>query len=1283
MSDSRASEMRTPKRGSIWDRFTSRNRRDGQALIEYVLILALVTIALIAVLAITGPAVGNVFSNAVFNLLGGTVEPRNTLEANDFWTQVAAVASYTPENPSLVTNTPAPHTSTPTIGPSPTPTGITPSPPPSDTPTPGPSPTPPDQNFGYPFEDPAENPDWWKHDFESPILGPWNAEFWDLAYANGTAPQADMSSMPPGSGKWTTTYPDPLDQYWSYSPGGTVERNFYGRFTNTARLGNQQYTLKVRKDDGVRIWVAGTLVVDEWSYNPRGDAWFETTFTPSSTGDVEIKVELYDGGYGARIGVQLSDNKNLLDKGDCNWAVSGEAYRSAPTAWSDSPGANYAPYSYCILALRGYIDLRGSTNPFFEFWDRYDLHWGGYARVGIAVAGTGNWTDVQLHNNEANLGWSRQTFDLKNFGDPDGTGPAVGNDYSNELIEIRFIMDNKNSSSSDDGWWIDDIKVQEQVIKRYTIGFSDDMEGASHWYAGGTWARTNEQAHSGIQAWSDSPGGDYVHGSNSILELDGVIVLDNDQLDGNPVVDPEVVFWHKYNLTYNDSIWIEVSNNNRQSWVPLTGSYIAYQTTNLSWVQQVISLSDYVDQLIYMRFRIDATSSSYVADGWWIDDYSLRNKPDTVITPDWCDNMETGGSEWIPDGTWAVVNGLDYNPETSQTVMAHSGTQFWSDSPQTNYLDDTNSSLQLRAKVDLSAAVNPEISFWQQWDVNYADDLYLEVSEDDGNSWSTVWTYQYNNLPPGYRYVVDHGYNDHLSWVHDSISLRDYVGSVIRLRFRLDALYHSYVADGWWLDDVCIQEYNEPLRKLPFRDGFEQGPENWYVGGDWSISSENKYTGALAFSDSYGVPYRDDTNSILELRGPLDLTGVSQPTIYFWEAFNLNYEDYTLVEINVSDNGGLTWNGWDEIYQHRYTTTTSWDRRQVSANLVDYVGKLVRLRFRLYAVRDSRVADGWWIDDVSIVDRVGTEPTFPLPFNESVDAENDYWVKDGTWSRIPSPREVDSGTAVGPGGWTAEYYYKTSGCSQPRFTDATFFTTTVDAAINFNWGSGSPKPNGLSLPSDDCFQIRWTRTIDVAADGTTYQIKTTTDDGVRVAVDPTSDPHTDPNYVANWTWVTYEWRDRGPTTETRSVTLDAGPHVFVVEYYENGGGAVAQLSFIINGYVFTDSPAGNYFHNNDMAITLEGVIDLAGTNNPALSYWDRRDLGWGDTVYTEVSSDGGFTWDIVRQTGGDDNTWTKRLIDLSAYAGDKINIRFRLDGRGGSSSSISDGWYIDDILVAD
>ncbi len=41
---------------------------EGQGLVEYALILVLVAVVVIAILAIVGPAVGNIFSNLVNNL---------------------------------------------------------------------------------------------------------------------------------------------------------------------------------------------------------------------------------------------------------------------------------------------------------------------------------------------------------------------------------------------------------------------------------------------------------------------------------------------------------------------------------------------------------------------------------------------------------------------------------------------------------------------------------------------------------------------------------------------------------------------------------------------------------------------------------------------------------------------------------------------------------------------------------------------------------------------------------------------------------------------------------------------------------------------------------------------------------------------------------------------------------------------------------------------------------------------------------------------------------------
>ena len=41
---------------------------EGQGLVEYALLLALITIVVIVILALLGPAVGNIFSNLVANV---------------------------------------------------------------------------------------------------------------------------------------------------------------------------------------------------------------------------------------------------------------------------------------------------------------------------------------------------------------------------------------------------------------------------------------------------------------------------------------------------------------------------------------------------------------------------------------------------------------------------------------------------------------------------------------------------------------------------------------------------------------------------------------------------------------------------------------------------------------------------------------------------------------------------------------------------------------------------------------------------------------------------------------------------------------------------------------------------------------------------------------------------------------------------------------------------------------------------------------------------------------
>lgn len=120
-------------------------------------------------------------------------------------------------------------------------------------------------------------------------------------------------------------------------------------------------------------------------------------------------------------------------------------------------------------------------------------------------------------------------------------------------------------------------------------------------------------------------------------------------------------------------------------------------------------------------------------------------------------------------------------------------------------------------------------------------------------------------------------------------------------------------------------------------------------------------------------------------------------------------------------------------------------------------------------------------------------------------------------------------------GMTATYY------NNMNFTGST--VQRVDANIDFNWGNGSPDPS----IGNNTFSARWEGGI-VAPYTGTFTFYTNTDDGVRLWVD---------NQL-----VIDQWIDQAPTEWSGTISLTAGQLVpFKMEYYENGGGAVAQLSW--------------------------------------------------------------------------------------------------------------------------
>ena len=128
-----------------------------------------------------------------------------------------------------------------------------------------------------------------------------------------------------------------------------------------------------------------------------------------------------------------------------------------------------------------------------------------------------------------------------------------------------------------------------------------------------------------------------------------------------------------------------------------------------------------------------------------------------------------------------------------------------------------------------------------------------------------------------------------------------------------------------------------------------------------------------------------------------------------------------------------------------------------------------------------------------------------------------------------------------------------------------------DGFLNFDWGSGSPSSQcGVHA---DQFSVNWSR--DLEANAGTYRFTVTSDDGFRLYIDDVL--------------MLERWFDQSPTTYSVEVSLEAGSHTVGLEYYENGGGAMAQLSW---EEIIEDIPGS--LSNLNLVWDANKEADLAG-----------------------------------------------------------------------------------------
>lgn len=160
-------------------------------------------------------------------------------------------------------------------------------------------------------------------------------------------------------------------------------------------------------------------------------------------------------------------------------------------------------------------------------------------------------------------------------------------------------------------------------------------------------------------------------------------------------------------------------------------------------------------------------------------------------TIEFSDDFESGTGNWVLEGTWGLT-----------TAQANSPTNSLTDSPGANYAANLNISATMATGVDLSAALDANLTFSAIYDIEGGnfDYCYVEASS-DGTNWINIATFLgEDNLSP---------------WVEYSYSLGGFVGnSDVKVRFRLFT-DGGYEVDGIYIDDVVItssdQDNSAPL----------------------------------------------------------------------------------------------------------------------------------------------------------------------------------------------------------------------------------------------------------------------------------------------------------------------------------------------------------------------------------------------------------------------------------------------------------------------------------------
>lgn len=228
---------------------------------------------------------------------------------------------------------------------------------------------------------------------------------------------------------------------------------------------------------------------------------------------------------------------------------------------------------------------------------------------------------------------------------------------------------------------------------------------------------------------------------------------------------------------------------------------------------------------------------------------------------------------------------------------------------------------------------------------------------------------------------------------------------------------------------------------------------------------------------------------------------------------------------------------------------------------------------------------------------------------------------------VAAPRPSTPGTGTSTGPWTAEYWNNAGQSGSPT-------VARTDAAVNFDWGFGSPDPARVFA---DNFSARWTRSIAFTAGVWRFGVQA--DDGFRLYVDG--------NLVMDF--IGYE----GNQSRAVDVAVPAGTRSVRIDYVEKSGQALIKFNYfkVSGGSAGSPAPSADWSAEYFSNTTLGGSPVRVGRVN-------ELNFNWG----------AGSPAPIVPR-----DNWSARFVQYRSYVGGPYRIVAQVD----------DGIrvYVDDVLV--